>query len=319
MKTQTLPQAIEHFLVCCRAEAKSPQTIRWYGQKLSYFTCVAEGEQTPLCEIDRDQIRAFLGHLQFDVQSGQNNPHKPVQDKGLSGHTVHGYARALKAFFSWAERERLIARSPMLNMKMPKLPSLVMPSFSDDEIRCLLDRKTFDGNMGTRNHTMMSLLLDTGIRVSELVGLRVIDVHLGEGYFVVCGKGNKQRHVPMGLRSQTLLNEYLRQHRPKPASPLLNNVFLTQHGKPITSNWVYKIVALTCERAGIRGKRLGPHTCRHSFARSFLLNGGDLLTLQRILGHSSLEVVRGYVHLNTQDLLAQQRRFSPVDRLGAPS
>lgn len=110
---------------------------------------------------------------------------------------------------------------------------------------------------------------------------------------------------------------YVRRHRPDPALPGADSVFLTRRGYPLRPDYVYRIVSKACREAGIRGKRLGPHTCRHTFSRNFLLNGGDLITLQRILGHSSLEVVRLYVNLNTDDLIAQQWKFSPMDTLKA--
>lgn len=94
-------------------------------------------------------------------------------------------------------------------------------------------------------------------------------------------------------------------------------VFLTGSGYPLTSNYVYKIVSQACPEAGIQAKRLGPHTCRHTLARTFLLDGGDLLTLQRIPGHSSLQALKLYVRLDTRDPLTQQRKPSPMDTLRA--
>jgi len=162
---------------------------------------------------------------------------------------------------------------------------------------------------------MLVILLDTGIRVSELTALKMGDLHLAEGCFKVLGKGARERIVPLGRRSRSILNKYIRRHRPEPATPRIDNVFLTLQGDPMSPGYVHKVVAAACNRAGISGKRRGPHTCRHTFARNFLLNGGNLLTLQRILGHSSLEMVRRYVSLDTRDLISQQRRFSPIDLL----
>ena len=201
---------------------------------------------------------------------------------------------------------------------MPKVPTRIMPAFTDDQALRLLhgiDRKT---NVGLRNYAMILLLLDTGIRVSELVGLEMQDLHIHEGFFKVWGKGGKERIVPLGLTTQKVVWKYIRKHRPEPQLPTLDKVFLSRSGLPISTQWVYKIMARASRKAGIRGVRAGPHTCRHTFARNFLANGGGLLTLQGILGHSSLEVVKLYVHLRTDDLVLQQRRYSPVDamRLG---
>ena len=119
----------------------------------------------------------------------------------------------------------------------------------------------------------------------------------------------------MGRTCRLAVSRYVHKYRPEPTLASVKNVFLTRDGRPMKADCVYKIVASACETAGIQGKRKGPHTCRHTFAHRFLMNGGDLLTLQRILGHSSLEVVKLYVDINTNDLLAQQRRYSPIDTL----
>ena len=164
---------------------------------------------------------------------------------------------------------------------------------------------------------MVLLLLDTGMRVSELIGMEMKHLHLDQGYLTVVGKGDKQRAIPLGQSSRKLLVAYIRKHRPEPSLPQLDRVFLTRSGGPLRADYLYAILSDACRQVGITGKRLGPHTCRHTFARSFLLNGGDLLTLQRILGHTSLEVVKLYVNLRTEDLLAQQWKYSPMDTLKA--
>ena len=176
----------------------------------------------------------------------------------------------------------------------------------------VIDQRT---DTGPRNYTILFLLLDTGIRASELIGLRMSDLYLDEGYLKVFGKGAKERIVPMGYQCQRALLKFTRRYRPEPAIPSISKVFLTQAGRPLRVDRLYKIVSGTCKQAGIKGKRLGPHTCRHTFARNFLMNGGDLLTLQHILGHSTLDMVRTYVNLDTSDLVSQQRRFSPMDML----
>jgi integrase/recombinase XerD len=191
-----------------------------------------------------------------------------------------------------------------------------MRTLSKEEVRQLLSVPDEQTATGARDKTIFTLLFDSGIRAAELTGLRLPDLHLGEGYLKVFGKGAKERVVPIGYQCQRALIRYIRRFRPEPALPSIDHVFLTLDGKPMQINWLYKIVSRACKKAGINGKRLGPHTLRHTFARNFLMNGGDLLTLQRILGHSSLDMVRRYVSLNTDDLVSKQRRFSPMDMLG---
>ena len=314
---ESLSALVDFYISCCRTEGKTRATLRWYKQKLEYFGrfLVERGLAREVSEIGKREIRAFVHHLQTEVRADENNPYKPTREKDLSPYTVQGYVRALRAFFSWAVREGFLEESPIKGIKVPKVPKLVMPSFTEHEVRRLLDPTLYSGQFAVRNYTIVILLLDTGIRVSELTGLRMKDLHLEEGWFKVKGKGNRERNVPMGHSCQTAMWRYVTKHRPKPAAPGIDNVFLNRSGRPLSADWIYKIISNVCRRAGIQGKRLGPHTCRHTFAKSFLMNGGDLLSLQRILGHSSLEVVRMYVDLDVKDLIEQQRRFSPVDRL----
>ena len=149
-----------------------------------------------------------------------------------------------------------------------------------------------------------------------MCALTLGDVHLGKdpGWIKVRGKGDKERLVPLGLTAQRALWRFIRKARPvQPAEPHAEYLFLGRKGKQIKPGWVHRIVRRQLEAAGVQVKRCGPHTCRHTFARLYLSNGGDLLTLQRILGHTSLEVVRRYVNLDGQHLVKQQRQHSPVD------
>lgn len=310
---------IAHYILYCQTDGKSSTTIRWYRQKLEYFASFLRQHQLPtrVDEVTSQAIRRFIDHLQREVRTGENNPHRPTQDQGLSPQTVAGYVRALRAFFSWAVREGPLDHHPMQYVKTPRVPSLVMPFFRDEEVARILRVMDKPTPIAKRNHAMTLVLLDTGVRVSELVGLQMSDLYLQQGYFKVMGKGHKERIVPLGRSSRQELARYVRKHRPPPASSGIEALFLTTGGYPLKPDYVYKIISGACKEVGIRGKRLGPHTCRHTFARNFLLNGGDLLTLQRILGHSSLEVVKLYVHLDTTALLAQQEKYSPMDTLRA--
>jgi len=314
-----IQHVIDDYVLCCQTEGKSPRTVRWYQQKLEYFASFLSMHQltTQIDRIGPGEIRRLIRHLQSEVKTGENNPRRPTENRPLSPQTVAGYVRTLRAFFSWALREGLIDEHPMRYVKTPKVPIRDMPFFTEEEIARLLTILKKPTAVGRRNYTMMLLLLDTGLRVSELVGMEMSALHSAQGYFKVIGKGNKERVVPLGRSSRRALLTYIRKFRPSSNLPSVDRVFLSRTGYPLRADYVYKIVAGACHQAGIQGKRLGPHTCRHTFARSFLLNGGDLLTLQRILGHTSLEVVKLYVNLQTEDLLAQHWKYSPIDTLKA--
>lgn len=156
-------------------------------------------------------------------------------------------------------------------------------------------------------------MLDAGLRVSEVVNLTMEKVDLDQGQLLVTGKGNKQRPVPIGSNAQKYLQRYIYHFRPEPLFPEQDNVFLTSDGKPLTDNGLKLFFTRLKVKTGI--KRLHAHLLRHTFATYYLRNGGDLLSLQKILGHTSLEMVKIYSHLSEADIKVKHRRYSPMDRL----
>jgi site-specific recombinase XerD len=157
------------------------------------------------------------------------------------------------------------------------------------------------------------LLLDTGLRIGELVNLKIDDVNMSGGLLKVMGKGKKERIVPVGNNAQRVLQRYLFRHRPKPARLGIENVFLSVHGTPLTENGIKLMFTRLAKRSRVH--RLHAHLCRHTFVTRYLINGGDVFTLQQILGHSTLEMVRHYVNLASNHVAMQHQRFSPLDRL----
>jgi integrase/recombinase XerC/integrase/recombinase XerD len=158
-------------------------------------------------------------------------------------------------------------------------------------------------------------MLDTGIRLSELCGLRVDNTHIDEGYLKVLGKGNKERILPFGSSAQKILWRYVIHFRPEPITQNTENLFLTLDGKFLQPNAVELLIKRWGKKAGI--SRLHPHLCRHTFATNYLVhNCGDVFRLQQILGHTSLEVVRRYVHYASTQALITGKVLSPVDQMG---
>ena len=162
-------------------------------------------------------------------------------------------------------------------------------------------------------YALFLLLLDTGIRASELCGLTLGNVHFGECYMKVRGKGNKERIVPFGLSTKKALMSYLRGYRQKVAPEGEQAVFLSIDGVPLR----YAGLAQAIRRLGETSQvdRLHPHLFRHTFAVRYLMNGGDIMTLRLILGHTTLEVTQMYMHLADSHIQVQHSKFSPVDRL----
>ncbi|MFC2008181.1 tyrosine recombinase XerC, partial [Chloroflexota bacterium] len=166
-----------------------------------------------------------------------------------------------------------------------------------------------------RDIAILILMIDTGIRLSELCGLHFEDTHVEEGYLKVMGKGSKERIVPVGATAQKMLWRYIIHFRPEPLIQADDYLFFSMDGKPLKPNAVKLLVNRWGKKAGV--PRFHSHLCRHTFATNFLVHhSGDVFRLQQILGHTSLEMVRRYVHYaSTQDLM-NGKTLSPIDQMG---
>lgn len=160
----------------------------------------------------------------------------------------------------------------------------------------------------------MLLFLDSGVRLSELINLRISQIDFAVGQFKVFGKGGKERIVPMGVAARRVIIRYKDPIRPQPVNPNEDRIFLTMAGQPISKDSVEELIQRLACKANI--PRLHPHLLRHSFAVRYLINGGDVFTLQKILGHSTLDMTRRYVTLANSDVKDKHRQYSPIDNLG---
>jgi len=312
-KAHKLFELIEYYEVCNKAEGKSPKTINWYSANLKNFRNYLKNRHLPdsLDNIDIKLLREYVLYLlkrnRFD-----GHPYTPAQTDLLSSATIHGHVRTLRAFYNWLVTEGLTQNNPAKDLKPPKVTRKVVSTLSDEEIGAILNAFSTSPS-DARNQALFMLLLDTGLRTGELVNLKMDDVHMDEGYLKVMGKGKKERIVPVGNNAQRALQRYLFRFRPKPNNPATNNVFLSTSSQPLTENSMKLMFTRLAHRSGVY--RLHAHLCRHTFATRFLINGGDVFSLQQILGHSTLEMVRHYVNLASSHIAIQHQKYSPLDRL----
>lgn len=307
----TIENLTQGFKLTCQTEGKSPKTIEWYTGFLERFRQYLTMKDYPYVtdQIDKVHIREFIRYLQTEARTPRGN-------KSLSPATIQGYVRTLKAFFSWLTREEYIRDNPMTKIPVPKAPVKVITTFNNEQITRLIQLCNKSNGLGHRNLAILLLLLDSGLRVSELTNIELDDVNLVEGYIKIrCGKGNKERFVPIGSLVQKSIWKYINHHRPQPITQRVKRLFLCDYGIPLTKSGVQQMVRRYGKQANITGVRISCHTFRHTFAKKYLVNGGDIFSLQRILGHSSLASVRIYLNLFTSDIKKQHQRFSPVDNL----
>jgi len=282
-----LATAVEHFLTAKAAEGASPKTIEWYRMVLGRAARDL-GARRPLDALTSTELRTWLLGLRAT----------------LSPISVAGYVRGLKAFGNWCAAEQLAEARAVRTLRRPQVPHKLVEPLSDDALRRLLDAASL------RDRAIVLLFLDTGLRLSELAGLRRCDLR-ADGSIKVIGKGSRERIVPVGAAARQALLRYLRQTENADSR---EPIFRSRGGGPLGWRGIQQVFNRLKARAGIPG-RCSPHTLRHTFARSYLVNGGDAFSLQRILGHTTLEMVKRYVALADGDLAARHLVASPADRL----
>lgn len=311
-----LDALFQGYKLCARSEGKSENTTRIAYTAIASLKVFLKSRNYPadVTEIGVNEFREYILYLQ-QVRAFEHHPLTKPQAKGLSGHAINTYLRSIRAFWSWLVREDVIMSSPFSKVRIPKAPKKVIATFSNTQLADMLKAINTATVAGFRDWTMILMLLDTGLRASELTGLILDDVNLEDGLMKVHGKGNKERVVPIGGRVQKAIWRYLQRNRSQPANPLCPTLFLTASGRPITTDRLRTTVEKYANKANITGVRCSPHTFRHTFAISYLRTGGDVFSLQRILGHSSLEIVRNYVNMGGADVKACHRRFSPADNM----
>ncbi len=312
-----LQRLVQDYVVWHEVSGHSPKTIRWYVWVLHTFArwLVATGRSTNVTEITLADVRAFL-HTEMERDTLYPAHPTGVERAGkLSDRTLHGYARALRAFFTWLVNEEYLSTNPLARLRPPKLEKRYKDVLSVPEIERLLaelNPRTFHG---TRMYAMVALMYDSGLRAGELVTLDLPDIQWSDYHLRVLGKGKKERLVPFSPATQRALRKYLAL-RDGIADPQQEAVFLNADGKRLTRDAVTHAVKRLGQRAGI--PRLHPHLLRHSAAVAAILNGANQFELKRILGHTQLSTTDGYMDYAQHQLAHRHKHFSPMSKVAEP-
>ncbi len=230
--------------------------------------------------------------------------------------TVHHYYRALHAFFNWAVGEGFLPKRPIAEVKVAKPKRKVIRPYSPEQIKAMLSVCDWDCQhnakfLGSRNRAIVLMLLDSGLRLSELASIRFQDIDTERGWIKVVGKGSKERVVRIGKTAQRALWRYL-MHRSDNGS---SEIWLSEEGRPLQGSGIQSMIDRLKKRAGINDEG-SVHRLRHTFALSFLRADGNPFNLQYLLGHNSLEMVRRYTDtLGMEDALKAHEKASPADAL----
>jgi integrase/recombinase XerD len=218
---------------------------------------------------------------------------------------------AIKSFFNYLIFEGYIKDSPISNIESPKQEKKLPKVLTEEEIKKLINSIDLNHDFGQRNKTIIEILYGTGIRVSELVNLKLSNIFFKENIIKVIGKGNKERFVPFGEIASNEMKIYINnRNRLKIDSKSSDILFLNRYGRGLTRSMIFKIISDASKRVGL-AKKISPHTLRHSFATHLIKNGADLRTIQLILGHESITTTEIYTHLDTSHLEEVLKKYHP--------
>jgi len=278
---------------------------------LGVFAAYCTSHGLTLEHVKAAHIRAFLE----EMKSRPGHHGGPVRSS-----TVRCYAQTLKALFAWLSREedfeRLVSPTLAKRIELPKSDEQILETFTPEQLAAML-AVTADQVFAVRDRAIVAVLIDCGIRASELCGLMLDSVWLDQddSYIRVKGKGRKERELSLGRSSRLALRRYITRYR-HPASKTEQHVFLGRTGHPLTVSGLEQLITQLGERAHIKGVRCSPHTLRHTFAVQFLLNQGDLYKLSRLMGHTSVKITERYV-ASMKAWQARQGGHSVLDHLNS--
>ena len=275
----------------------SINTVAAYQRDLAKFLGFAQKRKLTLEKVSRDDLVDFLAGLYRE---------------NLESRTVARQLVTLRNFFRFAQIQELIATDPSLNLESPKIRRTLPGYLRLEEVERLLQQPDAKTSIGLRDLAMLEVLYSTGLRVSELIGLRVTDLDSKVGCIRCIGKGDKERIVPAGRKALGMVEKYLRDARPKllgkgaPSQAL----FVNRRGGSLSRVGVWKILSAYGRRAGLR-VALTPHMLRHSFATHLLEHGADLRVIQELLGHANISTTEIYTHVTGNRLRDIHRKFHP--------
>jgi integrase/recombinase XerC/integrase/recombinase XerD len=270
-----LSKVIEEYLLEHQIQGHSLATVRYYRQNLTWFCDYLQN--TDISDVTLSHAREYVLQL---------------RERNVTSVTLQTYTRAIRGFLTWCYNEDYISENIPKKLKLPRATRKAIDVLTDIEISRLLDCIDTRRFIGLRDIVVVLLMLDSGMRLSEVLRVEYGKIHLESGYLIAHGRGNKERFVPLGLHTRKYLIKYLAQ-----LPPMTEQAIIVVKDKLTTANLstIQDLFRRLKKRSGI--PRLRPHLLRHTFATRYLSLGGDVYTLQAILGHTSLEMTKRYSHM----------------------
>jgi integrase/recombinase XerD len=272
----------------------SPNTLIAYRNDLDKLDGFAREKGKGLVSLERDDLLAFIQYL---------------HDSGLEPKSVGRVLVTVRGFFKFLILDGHLKRDPSANIDSPKSWQSLPKFLVHEEVEKLLQSPDLKTDVGIRDKAMLELLYATGLRVSELVSLKVTDLNLDLGFLITLGKGSKERTVPMGKSAVEWVRRYLLIRAKLIGGKKTNCLFVSQKGEPITRQAFWKTIVSYGEKVKIG--HITPHLLRHSFATHLLENGADLRSVQMMLGHSDISTTQIYTHITNERLKEIYKKFHP--------
>lgn len=278
----------------------SSNTIEGYEMDLDKLRAYAQKHELDIVKMDFDALQEFVFEQFKSIRS------EATQARILAG--IHSWYRFLLY-------KDYIDQDPSELLEGPKKSKHLPTVLTLDEVNRIMAAIDLSSNEGHRNRAMLEILYGSGLRVSELVGLRLSRMYLNEHYMLIEGKGSKQRLVPISPVAEEWFGYWMQERSTWPLKPESKDIaFVNRYGRPMTRAMIFTIVRRLCAEAGIT-KTISPHTLRHSFATHLLQNGADLRVIQQLLGHEDLTTTEIYTHLDVQDLRKAVLQCHPANKV----
>jgi integrase/recombinase XerD len=273
----------------------SGNTLQAYSSDLMRFFLFLEGQGIGALEVTRENLTTYLIAL----------------SKEISPRSVARSLSSIRSFYRFLVAEGRLDSNPARLQEAPRLPRRLPGALSMNEVERLLSQPDPSTPTGLRDRAMLEILYATGLRVSELIHLKVFDINMEAGFLRTLGKGSKERLVPVGAKALDTVKEYLLYGR----RPLVKGtnppfLFLNCRGKPLTRQGFWKIIRAYGRKASIR-RKISPHSLRHSFATHLLENGADLRSVQLMLGHADISTTQVYTHVTRERLKQIHEQYHP--------
>jgi integrase/recombinase XerD len=292
---QELIESFLNYLFVERGLAKN--TLNSYRQDLNFYKQY----------LSKNNISGFSQTSKANIVNFMSNQ----KDKGISSNSIARRLTAIKSFYRFLVRERIIKNDPTSLMETPRLWKKIPDTLSISEVETLIAQPNTREKIGIRDRAILDIMYATGMRASEVINLRLDNINLDMGFVRCRGKGNKERIIPFGKQARIAVNRYLERSRANLAKKKNSDyLFLNRFGTRMSRQSLWKIIKKYAKAARIK-KAIRPHILRHSFATHLLEGGADLRSLQEMLGHSDISTTQVYTHINKERLKTIHKMFHP--------